>query len=71
MAWLMTPPTAPPAETRPHTMPVERRDTKGTTPYTDPHVPCTRQAGLVMFCSVGAARARATWQCQATSQPST
>jgi hypothetical protein len=39
----MTPPHAPPALTRPHTMPVERRDTKGTTPYVAPQPPCSSQ----------------------------
>jgi len=37
----MTPPTAPPADTSPQTMPVDRRDTNGTTPYTEPQVPYT------------------------------
>lgn len=46
MAWLMTPPTAPPADTSPHTMPVERRDTNGTTPYTDPQVPYGQGSGF-------------------------
>lgn len=32
MPWFMTPPMAPPAETRPQHKPQERRDTKGTTP---------------------------------------
>ena len=40
MACHTTPPVAPQALTRPHTTPLERLDTKGTTPYTVPHVIC-------------------------------
>ena len=40
-----TPPVAPPALTRPHTTPLDLRDTNGTTPYTVPHVICGRQLG--------------------------
>ena len=40
--WVMAPPRLPPAPTQPQMRPRERREMKGTMPYTAPQVPCSR-----------------------------
>lgn len=48
IAWLMTPPMAPPALTRPHTTPMLRRETNGTTAYVVPQVACNVRASVAV-----------------------
>ena len=73
MACHKTPPMAPPALTRPQTTPLERRLTKGTTPYTVPQVICTvhmhQLCGTGPACMQACIHGQQTCSCHLHHQP--